>query len=81
MTHHHIIKHRNIPMKPVESEGISAIGYDATSRILRVQFKKGLYDYHDVPGAVHEALMRADSHGSHLRKAVLGKYRFTKISE
>ena len=37
-----------IDMKPVESSNIRAIGYDESKAELHVEFKGGIYIYHDV---------------------------------
>ena len=46
---------------PVSSSHIAAIGYDPTSMTLEVEFSDGaVYQYFDVPEAVHQELMQAD---------------------
>ena len=64
----------------IESSNIAAIGYDAASKRLRVQFKNGgLYEYPDVPAATHEAFMAAESKGSHFAKHIRGKHEGKKL--
>lgn len=66
-------------MTPVKSSNIKAIGYDAKSHTLTVQFNSGTYDYHGVPADVHSALMKAESVGSHFHEHVRGGgYKHTK---
>lgn len=58
-------------MTPVVSSNLSAIGYDAQTKILRVRFKSGgLYEYQNVSPELHSALMRAESKGGFLAKHV-----------
>lgn len=49
-------------MQPIRSRALSDLGYDRTTRTLRVRFHHGgLYDYLDVPEHVYEA-MRCSQH-------------------
>jgi hypothetical protein len=46
-------------MQLVTSTTVRAVGYDATARTLRVQFKKGgVYEYLDVDPALFEAMLQ-----------------------
>jgi hypothetical protein len=57
----------------VESATITAIGYDEGLGLLRLEFRSGaVYDYFGVPGAVHDALLRAPS-------IVRGCFRFCRV--
>lgn len=59
---------------PVQSSNIASIGYD--SGTLDIEFKDGaIYQYSDVPAAVHKALMQAPSIGSYFAKNIKGSYR------
>jgi len=50
---------------PVQSSNIRAIGYDADSRTLQIDFKSGgRYQYPAVEPATHVALMASPSKGS-----------------
>lgn len=63
-------------LKPVTSSNLKAVGYDAATRTLGVQFASGTrYDYTDVPPEAHQALMAADSIGSHFAKHIRPKYQ------
>lgn len=65
---------------PVTSESIAAIGYDAKTQTLEVEFVGGsLYQYFDVPQHVHEAFMQAESKGSFLNGSIKGVYRYAKV--
>jgi hypothetical protein len=64
-----------IEMIYVDSSNIEAIGYDAPSSELHVQFlKTGLYVYHDVPQHVFEELLNADSKGSYFNRNIKPVY-------
>lgn len=50
----------------VESEALRSVGYDASRRMLEIEFNSGeVYRYFDVPASVHAGLMGADSHGEY----------------
>ncbi len=57
--------------QPVFSRTIAALGYDAETRILEVEYATGtIYRYYDVPATVHADLMRAERMGEFLRRHV-----------
>lgn len=59
----------------MQSQIIRSVGYDSESRLLEVEFNNGwLYEYDDVPAAVHQGLMRADSHGHYLHQNIVDKF-------
>ena len=61
-------------MARVESSNIKAIGYDAASKTLRVDFRSGSsYDYTNVSPEEHADFMAADSKGKHFHKHFRGK--------
>ena len=68
------------PRVPVQSSNVAAVGYHGESRTLTIEFKgKGdqpgrIYDYPDVPPEAHEALMNAESIGSHLAAVIRPNY-------
>lgn len=67
-------------MKPINSSNISAIGHNPYTNTMRVQFANGnTYAYHDVPRDVHEALVNADSVGSHFSQNIRNAYKYTKV--
>jgi len=67
-----------IDMKPVESSNIRAIGYDESKAELHVEFKGGIYIYHDVPKKVYDNFMVAESKGSLFAKNIKGIYLASK---
>ncbi len=65
----------------VSSSNLASVGYDETSQTLEIEFLHGgVYQYFDVPSAVHEGLMNSSSHGTyfdgHIKKA---GYSYKKI--
>jgi len=65
----------------VVSSNIRSIGYDASARVLEVEFNNGtVYQYYDVPEELYDGLMAAESHGkffaSYIKK---GGYRYAQV--
>ncbi len=68
-----------VEMQFVESSNIEQVGYDADSMELHIQFKNsGLYVYLEVPLAIYESLMNADSKGSFFNREIKKVFRFEK---
>lgn len=66
---------------PVTSGNCASVGYDVTTSILEVEFRRGgVYQYFDVPASEHAALLAASSVGgyldAHIKKA---GYRYKKL--
>ncbi len=67
-------------MTPVSSTNLASVGYDATSRTLRIEFiNRGVYEYHDVPEAEYQGLMNASSKGSYHHQNIKDRYSYSKI--
>jgi hypothetical protein len=67
-------------MIQVSSTNLAAIGYEETSRTLRVEFRNGgTYDYYDVPQSEFEGLRNATSHGEYLARNIKGRYRYARV--
>ena len=65
-------------MTPVESGNVEAIGRSGASTY--VQFKGGaVYRYDGVEDKHHDALMNADSIGSHLARVFRSRYTGVKV--
>ncbi|MFW2500447.1 MULTISPECIES: KTSC domain-containing protein [Clostridium] len=64
----------------VTSSNLVAVGYDASSQTLRIQFKSGLYDYYNVPQHIYNSLMSASSHGEYHASYIKNSYRYKRIS-
>lgn len=59
-----------IALHPVESGQVKAVGYDAATQTLAVQFRHGkqaIYHYPDVSPETHAAFVGAESLGSYFR--------------
>ncbi len=66
--------------KQVVSTSLASVGYEAATRILEVEFRKGrIYRYHDVGPDIVERLMTADSKGRFMNAHIRNAYRFTRI--
>ncbi len=66
---------------PVLSDDIKSIGYDATSKLLEIEFHAGgIYQYNSVPSIIYSSLMSSVSKGSYFSANIRGKYSFTKLS-
>jgi len=64
----------------VSSSNISAIGYEAETNTLEVEFLNGsVYQYAGVSADEYEAMMNADSKGKYLNANIKGRYSFTKL--
>ena len=70
-----------VDLKPVESSNIAAVGYDPDGQTLHVKFKGSgqVYTYADVAPEQHEALMGADSIGTHFHANIRSKIKGTKV--
>jgi hypothetical protein len=63
----------NIPLIPVESGQVKAIGYDATTKTLAVTFTRGPgteYQYLNVEPETHAAFISAESIGTYFGKHI-----------
>lgn len=64
----------------VQSSNIKAIGYNPSSCILEIEFKKsGVYQYKDVPKDVYQDFINATSHGSYFHRHIKGRYSYIKL--
>ncbi len=65
---------------PVESSNIAAVGHDAETETLDVEFHNGtVYRYAEVPLEEHEAWMQADSLGAHFARFIRPRYMGVKL--
>lgn len=75
----------NIPMTPVVSSNIAAVGYNCPSSTLRIQFSSGTqYDYQNVSNDLFQALLTAESIGSFFSKNIKSNptaYPFSKVAD
>lgn len=72
----------SIPLKPVESKNVAAIGYDPATSTLAVQFKHGagaIYHYPGVSADLHDKIHKAESIGKFVTANVVKAFpKFTK---
>ncbi len=66
-------------MEPVVSSNLVAVGYDYTTKTLRIQFKSGVYDYYDVPASIYEGLMNASSLGKFHHAYIKNSFKYRKL--
>ena len=72
---------KRMDRKYVSSSNIASIGYNSIDQILEVEFLNGaIYQYYDVPEALYEGLMAAESHGKFLNEYIKkGGYRYDRV--
>jgi len=64
----------------VSSSNIGAIGYEAETQTLEVEFLNGsIYQYAGVSVEEYEAMMNSDSKGKYLNTNIKGRYSFNKL--
>ena len=65
---------------PVTSSNVASVGYDQNTLTLEVEFHSGfVYQYFDVPEAVYQEFMAADSLGRYLNQNIKNSYRYAQI--
>ncbi|AUF96919.1 KTSC domain-containing protein [Pseudomonas sp. 02C 26] len=63
-------------MVPVRSSAITAVGYDAATRRMKIAFKQGrTYDYCGVPSEVYQGLINARSVGTYYDRVIRDRYQ------
>lgn len=71
-----------IPTTPVESSNIAAIGYDADSRTLQVDFTTGKrYQYQNVPPETFAEFKAADSVGKYFAASIRKEFLSVPLTE
>ncbi len=66
--------------QPVTSSNVAEVGYDIDTMTLEVAFKDGtVYQYFDVPEAVHQEMISSSSVGKFLNGQIKNNYRYAKI--
>src|SRR5688572_27368183 len=65
---------------PVNSRMILGVRYNTKTREMDIVFRTGeKYRYKQVPRAVYDELLDADSHGQYVHKKVLGHYDYERL--
>jgi hypothetical protein len=66
----------------VESTTLRSAGYDRRQCVVELEFTSGaVYQYLDVPAAVHEALMVAESKGTYFNHEIRDDYQVVRVRE
>ncbi len=66
----------------VESTTLATVAYDEASELLQLEFRSlEIYQYFDVPAAVHAALLDAPSKGSYFNRVIRGAFRYCRVSD
>ena len=66
--------------RPVASSRLHAVGYDAKTGNLEVEFPDGtVWVYHGVPREVYVSLLTAPSIGRYFNRYVVGAYDYERL--
>ncbi len=64
----------------VASSNVGAIGYDAQSQTLEVEFLSGwVYQYYGVPVHIYEEFLQASSKGRFLNQYIKDSYPYSRV--
>jgi len=70
-----------IPMLPVESSNIAAVGHDAERKLLAVRFRSGsIFHYANIEPELHERFLSAESLGQFFGTQIRGKFPGAKMT-
>lgn len=70
-----------IPLVPIASSNLAAVGYNEAKRILAIEFKSGaIYHYAGVPEEVAGEFAVAESRGKFYAAHIKGKYQGQKMT-
>jgi hypothetical protein len=59
---------------------LKTVGYDTVTLTLEIEFDDGnVYQYFDVPEAIHTELISAPSQGKFFNSQIKGSYRYAKV--
>ena len=65
---------------PVDSSAVVSVGCDDSRRLLELEYVDGdVYQYCDVPEALHRALLDAPSIGQFVNAKIKGAFRYRKL--
>jgi hypothetical protein len=72
---------RAMRLKPVDSDMLRLVGYDARARILEVVFNTGgTYQYKRVPVSEFKKLMSAESIGKYMHRHIIDHYDYERVN-
>lgn len=65
---------------PVSSTSIAGVGYDSESRVMEVEFTRGVvYQYYEVSSEVYESFIASDSKGQFFNSQIKGHYQYVQL--
>jgi hypothetical protein len=65
----------------VESSTLATVTYDDAQHRLQLEFcSGGVYQYFDVPAAIHEALLDAPSKGLYFNQVIRGRFPHQRMA-
>jgi KTSC domain len=68
--------------QPVESTTMRSVGYDQTNQVLEIEFQSGaIYQYLDVPPAIHKELMDSESKGRFFNREIRDIYTSVRVDQ
>ena len=66
---------------PLDSTTLSSAGYDASTRVLELEFRHGaLYRYLSVPASLYRDLLAADSKGRFFNRFIRDCFPYTLVA-
>jgi hypothetical protein len=69
-------------MFPMNSSAIAGHGYDAGRHTLRLKYRNGrVYDYFEVPPAIYEEFLIADSAGEFVNLSIKPFYHYSEVEQ
>ena len=69
-----------IPREPVDSTGLSAVGYSKRLRALEIEFHDGsIYRYLEVPHSIYREMIATDSKARYYNQYVKGKFHCLRV--
>jgi hypothetical protein len=67
-------------MVPVQSSAMTAVGYDADGKTLRIRFIQDAdYDYSGVPSEIYQGLLSAESKGRYYHQYIRDRYPSKRV--
>ncbi|MEO5721594.1 MAG: KTSC domain-containing protein [Chthoniobacterales bacterium] len=69
-----------IPRQPVASSALATVGYSKRLHALEIEFHDGsIYRYLEIPRALHEELLAAESKAGYYNSRLRGRYRCVRV--
>lgn len=63
----------------VESTVLATVGYEEACQRLQLEFRsRAIYHYFEVPAAVHQALLNAESKGNYFNQAIRDRFPYCR---